>query len=165
MKWKSRVLFLYITKYIFFNLANYIYSFIQISIYLLSIYPSIFLSIYNFVLYWYFLPISVRFYNSNFYLLINKAIHLSIYLSFFIHIFNLFIQINISIYLYDQTERHDFWPWLWIFFSPFLFPPKKKREQEKENELATIEIKRHAFQPGLFIYLLFYLSIFISNYV
>ena len=24
----------------------------------------------------------------------------------------------------------------WLFFSPFLSPPKKKREEEKENELA-----------------------------
>jgi hypothetical protein len=25
----------------------------------------------------------------------------------------------------------------WLFFPPFLFSPKKKREEEKENELAN----------------------------
>ena len=44
----------------------------------------------------------------------------------------------------DWAERHDFWPRLWLFFSPFLFPPKK-REEEKENEWAQIVIKGHAF--------------------
>ena len=33
---------------------------------------------------------------------------------------------------------------LWVFFSPFLFPPKKGRS----FELAKIVIKDHAFQPG-----------------
>ena len=48
-----------------------------------------------------------------------------------------------------MQERHDFWPWLWLFFSPFLF---QKREEEKEKKLAIIVIKSHAFQPGpLFI--------------
>ena len=27
----------------------------------------------------------------------------------------------------DRAERNNFWPQLWLFFSPFLFPPKKKR--------------------------------------
>ena len=34
----------------------------------------------------------------------------------------------------NWAERHDFWQRLWLFFSPFLFPTKKKREEEKENE-------------------------------
>jgi hypothetical protein len=51
--------------------------------------------------------------------------------------------------LSDQSERHEIYPRLWLFFSPFLFPPKKKREEEKENELP--KIKSHAFQTGHFI--------------
>ena len=35
-----------------------------------------------------------------------------------------------------------------LLFSPFLFPPKKKREEEKENEFAKIVIKSHVFQTG-----------------
>ena len=34
----------------------------------------------------------------------------------------------------DRAERHEFGPRLWVFFFPFLFPPKSKREEEKENE-------------------------------
>ena len=37
---------------------------------------------------------------------------------------------------------------LWLFFSSFLFPPKKKDGEEKENELSKIVIKIHAFQTG-----------------
>ena len=29
------------------------------------------------------------------------------------------------IHLNDRAERHEFWPRLCLFFSPFLFPPKK----------------------------------------
>ena len=32
--------------------------------------------------------------------------------------------------LNDRAERHD----LPLFLSPFLFPPKKRGEKEKENE-------------------------------
>ena len=31
----------------------------------------------------------------------------------------------------DQAERHDFWPWLWLFFSPFLFPSKKRGKKKR----------------------------------
>ena len=43
----------------------------------------------------------------------------------------------------DRAEGHDFWPRLWLFFSPFVFPPKKKREEEKWR--AKIVIKSRAF--------------------
>ena len=49
----------------------------------------------------------------------------------------------------DQSERHDFWPRLWLLFSSFLFPHLlKKREEEKENEVVKIVIKINAFQTG-----------------
>ena len=41
-----------------------------------------------------------------------------------------------------MTFDHDFG-----YFSPFLFPPKKRKE-EKENEVAKIMIKSHAFLLG-----------------
>ena len=31
----------------------------------------------------------------------------------------------------DQTERHDFWPRLWLFFSTFLFLPKKTEKKKR----------------------------------
>ena len=40
------------------------------------------------------------------------------------------------------TFDHDFG---YSLISPFLFPPKKKREEQQENELAKIVIKGHAF--------------------
>ena len=54
-------------------------------------------------------------------------------------------------FLYDQAERHGIWPRLWLFFPPFLFSPKKG-EDEKENELAIIVIKGHAFLLDLLVY-------------
>ena len=37
----------------------------------------------------------------------------------------------------DRAERHDFWPRLWLFYFPFLFPPKirgkKKRKMNSKN--------------------------------
>ena len=45
----------------------------------------------------------------------------------------------------DRAEKHYFWPRLWLFLTPFLFPPEKKREEEKVNELAKIVIKGHTF--------------------
>jgi hypothetical protein len=47
----------------------------------------------------------------------------------------------------DCYERHDFWPRLLLFFSPFLFPSKK--EGRIKNVLAKIVIKSQAFQTGL----------------
>ena len=32
----------------------------------------------------------------------------------------------------DQSERHEFWPRLWLFFSPFLFTPKKEGRRKGE---------------------------------
>ena len=32
----------------------------------------------------------------------------------------------------DRVERHDFWPWIWLFFSHFLFS-SKIREKEKRR--------------------------------
>ena len=54
-------------------------------------------------------------------------------------------------FLYDRAERNGFWPRLLLFFSPFLFPPKKV-EDEKENELAKIVMKSHAFLLDLLVY-------------
>ena len=50
-----------------------------------------------------------------------------------------------NVYDIDRAKRHDFSPRLWWFFSPFLFTPKRKGEEEKSNELAKIVIKGHAF--------------------
>ena len=50
----------------------------------------------------------------------------------------------------DRAKRHDFWPRLWLFFSPFLFP-LKKREEEKDNELEKIVNKGHAFLLDLWL--------------
>ena len=51
-------------------------------------------------------------------------------------------------YILDCSERHEFRLRLLIFF-PFSILFKKKREKEKENELANFMIKFHAFQTGL----------------
>ena len=63
-----------------------------------------------------------------------------------------FLQKSRSSILIEQkgmTFDHDF-----VFYPPplFLFPIKKKREEEKENKLAKIVIKGHAFllDPVLF---------------
>ena len=48
---------------------------------------------------------------------------------------------------FDQTERHDFWLRLWLFFSVFLFPPEK-RGMKKGQWICKVVIKSHAFQPG-----------------
>ena len=61
----------------------------------------------------------------------NKEVSLSIY----------------SLYIYlsmDQAERHDIWPRLWLFFSPFL-SPSKKEGRRKGEWIARIIIKSHAF--------------------
>ena len=47
-----------------------------------------------------------------------------------------------------RTERHAFLSRLWLFFSPFLFPPKKRGVEETENELAKIVLKIYVFQFG-----------------
>ena len=44
-------------------------------------------------------------------------------------------------YIFGMTFDHD-------FAYSFLFPPKKKREEEKENEVAKIGIRSHAFLLG-----------------
>ena len=31
----------------------------------------------------------------------------------------------------DRADRHDFWPRLWLFSSPFLFPPRKRGEKKR----------------------------------
>ena len=36
--------------------------------------------------------------------------------------------------LIDLAERHDLKSRLWLCFTPFLLPPKKKEEKEKENK-------------------------------
>ena len=54
-------------------------------------------------------------------------------------------KVSYKLIIKDLAERYDFWPRLWLFLFPFLFPPKKKREEVKENELTKIVIKGHAF--------------------
>ena len=44
----------------------------------------------------------------------------------------------------DRVERHDFWPRLWVFFPPFLFPPKKEGRR-KGAWIEKLLIKSHAF--------------------
>ena len=44
----------------------------------------------------------------------------------------------------DRAERLDFWPLLWLFSSPFLFPPKKE-ERRKREWIAKNLIKSPAF--------------------
>ena len=43
---------------------------------------------------------------------------------------------ELSPFTLDRAIRHYLQSRLWFFFSPFLFPPKKKREEEKENEFS-----------------------------
>ena len=54
--------------------------------------------------------------------------------------------------VFDRAERNDFWPWL--FYSPFLFPPKKEGRRKGEW-IAKIVIKSHAFllDPSIFVWL------------
>ena len=33
----------------------------------------------------------------------------------------------------DRAEGHDFWERLWLFFSPFLFPPKIRGRKNSKN--------------------------------
>ena len=50
-----------------------------------------------------------------------------IYIFFIIYYpFKKMINMKKKKYL-DRAERHD----VWLFFSPFLFPPKKKREEKR----------------------------------
>ena len=44
----------------------------------------------------------------------------------------------------DDPERHDLKLRLWLFFSPFLFPPKKEGRRKGEC-IAKIVILSHAF--------------------
>ena len=44
--------------------------------------------------------------------------------------FDIFKYMHVNL---DRAERHDLKSRLWLFFSPFLFPPKKGGK-EKENE-------------------------------
>ena len=55
--------------------------------------------------------------------------------------YNTFIQIFLFFLekLFDRAGRHDLKSQLLLFFSPFIFPPKKKREEEKENEQHTVK--------------------------
>ena len=46
--------------------------------------------------------------------------------------------------LLDHLMHHN-----WLFFPPFLFPPKKKREGEKWNELAKPVIRSFFFNDPI----------------
>ena len=54
------------------------------------------------------------------------------------------VQINVESMKMHQAERHDFWPRLWLFSSPFLFRPIKQGRRKGEW-IAKIVIKIHAF--------------------
>ena len=45
---------------------------------------------------------------------------------------------------YDRAERHDFWPQLWLFLSPFSLPSWKNGRRKGER-IAKIVINSHAF--------------------
>jgi hypothetical protein len=50
------------------------------------------------------------------------------------------LNFQFEIYLFytykmnDWAERHNFWPQLWLFFSHFLFPPKKKKKRRMNGK-------------------------------
>ena len=56
--------------------------------------------------------------------------------------------------LINRAERYDFWPRLWLFFSPFLFPPKKrgknKRRMNRKNRDQKSCLSVHSFQSQAF---------------
>ena len=49
----------------------------------------------------------------------------------------------------DRAERYDLKSRLWLFFSPFLFPPKKQGERKGEW-IGKIVILSHAFMLDLY---------------
>ena len=42
---------------------------------------------------------------------------------------------------FDRAERHRFWPRLWLFFSPFLFPPKKRGKKKRRMKNKNRDLK------------------------
>ena len=42
---------------------------------------------------------------------------------------------NLSV---DRAKRHDFWPRLRLFFSPFHFPPKKRGKKKRRINKQTL---------------------------
>ena len=56
--------------------------------------------------------------------------------------------------LHDRSERHNLWPWLWLFSFPFLFPPKKV-ERIKGEWITKIVIKSQAFLLDQFTLVLY----------
>ena len=41
----------------------------------------------------------------------------------------------------DRAERHDFWSRLWLFFPPFLFPPKKRGKKKRRINIKNRDQK------------------------
>ena len=63
----------------------------------------------------------------------------------------------------DRAERHDFWPRLWLFFPPFIFPPKKKREGKRRMKSKNRDQKAFDGKKGMtfdhdFCYFIFLFS-------
>ena len=42
---------------------------------------------------------------------------------------------------FDRAERHDFLPRIWLFFSPFLVPPKKRGKKKRRMNGKSRDFK------------------------
>ena len=51
------------------------------------------------------------------------------------------IQVYQQLFHDDRAERHDFWPPLWLFSSPFLFPPKNRGKKKRRMNSKNLVLK------------------------